>query len=140
MATVEWNDSLSVGDPAMDLHHRHLIGMLGRLHGALDADDAKATVCSVLMDLLAYVDFHFSEEETRMEAAGFPGKDEHLVSHRRLTAQVISLKGAYDSSPDRVQAVELHRFLSDWLINHIQNEDMAYKPWLQKMNLASLSS
>lgn len=137
MPPIQWTESLSVGDPAMDLHHRHLIQMLSRLNEAVET---ASVVGSILADLMAYVDFHFSEEESRLAAAGFPKLEAHRQFHHRLTEAVIAMQRAYTSNPDRIQAAELYEFLSRWLIVHIQSEDMAYRPWLQKLNSATMGA
>lgn len=130
MSVIEWNESLSVGDLSMDLHHRHLIGMLQRLHRSIHAPDGTEAVGGVLADLVAYADFHFEEEEARMRAVAYPDLETHRLTHQRLAAQVIEMKRNYDANPHSILAEELFQFLSDWLIHHIQDEDMRYRPWM----------
>ncbi len=137
MPVIEWTDALSVGNPAMDTHHRHLIGLLDRLYGVVHEAHAETTVGSVLVALVDYVGFHFSEEEKLMEAAGYPDFEAHREGHRQLTETVLTMKDEYDFEANFIMAAELFEFLSDWLLHHIREQDMTYRPWLQRSNSAT---
>lgn len=132
MAVIEWDDSLSVGEPTLDGHHRHLVGLLNRLHGAIHDADASVLVGQVLEDLIAYVGYHFAEEERLMAEAGCPDLAVHQAHHRQLTENVLEMKADYDANPRVVLAAELFEFLSEWLIHHIRVEDMAYRPFIAR--------
>ncbi len=132
MALIEWTETLGVGNEVLDAHHRHLIELLNRLHGVIHAADASITVGQVLDDLVAYVGYHFTEEERMMEASGFPDLTAHQFSHAQLTKAVGEMICDYDGNPHFVMAAELFEFLSEWLLRHIRVEDMAYKPWLSR--------
>jgi hemerythrin len=111
--------------------------LLERLHGVIHDAHAETTVGSVLIALVDYVGFHFSEEERLMEAAEYPGLEAHRVGHRQLTETVLSMKDEYDFEAGFIMAAELFEFLSDWLLHHIREQDMAYRPWLQRSNSAT---
>lgn len=131
MAVVEWTESLSVGQPVLDNHHRHLIALINRLHDVIRDANAVSAVGDVLGELIAYVGYHFAEEEGMMAAAGYPDLAAHRQSHAYLTGAVQEMKAEYDANPRLILAAELFEFLSEWLLRHIRVEDMAFRPWVK---------
>ena len=127
MPIVEWTEELSVGVPALDRDHRHLIELLNQLHDVIRRNDASEVVGAVLVELAHYTAHHFAAEEELMARAGFPGLDAHRRTHAMLRQRVHDYEMEYRDSPRNVIAAELFDFLCDWLIHHIKTEDMEYR-------------
>jgi hemerythrin len=126
---LAWTESLSVGNPTLDDHHRHLFTLLDRVAGVGAGPDLGA-VRAVFDDLADYIGYHFSEEEAMMAEAGFPFLELHRHSHKTIALRVADM--AASLAPDNVERVagELYAFLTGWLVHHIEIEDFEYRPFL----------
>ncbi len=131
MAFFEWDDSLSVGVPLVDADHQVLISLINQLHDTLEDPEAAATVGSVLSALEDYTGYHFTREERAMEAVDYPTLPEHHERHEKLKQQVAEIRARYARDPAAVDGQEVLDFLKDWLKNHILQEDMAYRPYME---------
>lgn len=126
---MAWTESLSVGNPTLDDHHRHLFDLLARVAG-IGASPGLEAVRAVFDDLADYIGYHFAEEEAMMAEAGFPFLELHTHSHRTIALRVADMSSSL--APGNVERVarELHDFLAGWLVHHIEIEDFEYRPFL----------
>lgn len=120
--TVKWQDEYSVGVDEIDEQHQKLFAIYNELSSSADGEGQKEAVSRCLEDLGGYLDYHFKSEEK------FLGRDPELVaSHRSLhygfVKRVLSMTGNL-TDPEAV-TFDLLFFLSNWLVNHILNEDRA---------------
>ena len=133
-AFIEWTETLSVGDSAIDQQHKHLIHIINQLHEAMRNQTARTHLGELLDQLIdqliAYTHVHFSYEEGRLQTCGYP----HLTAHQRLDAELLSqvhdLQNKF-SQGKRTINMELMGFLKTWLTQHIQSEDKRYSPYLR---------
>lgn len=128
---LAWTESLSVGVPKLDEHHRHLFTLLARIaamveEGGLSYDALQ----SVFTELNSYIAYHFAEEEAMMERAGFPFLELHRHSHQTIAMRVADMSAALIADEMESSARDLHGFLTGWLIHHIEIEDFEYRPFL----------
>ena len=128
-AFIEWTEALSVGDAAIDQQHQRLIQIINNLHEAMRTQTTRTQLGELLDQLIAYTHEHFSYEEGRLQACGYP----HLVAHQRLhgdlLGQVSELKTKFNRGK-RTMNMELMSFLKTWLTDHIQKTDKRYTPYL----------
>jgi hemerythrin len=104
---ITWSDYLSVKVPA------------GRGRDAVE---------TFLPELVGYIKEHFANEEALMQKHSYPGYLDHKVKHTALTNQV--LEYANRLKEEKTTAVELIKFLKNWLTAHIKNIDKKYGPYL----------
>jgi hemerythrin-like metal-binding protein len=129
MALMTWNNSFSVGVRKIDSQHTVLVDILNDLHTAMMNGQAQSLTGPLLHKLADYAHTHFADEEAMMEAARYPGLDDHKIKHRELVKQVEDYILRYNKG-DITLNLKLLDFLSDWFANHIQKEDMAYSACL----------
>lgn len=120
----EWNETLSVGIPAMDEDHRHLLGLLRQAREAAEAYTDSATLQRLLDELMDCTQHHFRREEAIMQACGYPGTTNHCQVHELLIRQIEKMRKELHRGTLTERALLL--FLSDWWINHIQGMDRFY--------------
>ena len=115
-----WDDKYSVGNPEIDKEHMEMFN-LGNQHPEISNEN---DIKPVIMRLYKYVRIHFTHEEEMMKAIGFPLLEEHADLHGDLISQLNKIS----SQPvDTDEAVwNFKKFIYDWLINHIMNEDNKY--------------
>lgn len=124
MAYFQWSDSLSVGNVFIDNDHKHLIGLINKLHDAMAARNGTAVVDKILFDLLVYTKGHFKREEDEMRRIQYPGYEAHVREHRQLIEQVNWLQDMKEKDSTTV-CIQVADFLQDWLRKHILGSDMA---------------
>jgi len=128
MERIVWKEQYSVGVPELDEQHKGLIALINRL---TEEDRSVAMVVHVVDALDQYVTEHFRAEEALMRAHRYQDLEHHIDEHRAFEEWLHAVQQAYryggsaDLFADTVDA-----FLRHWLINHILESDMAYKPVL----------
>ncbi|MFO1127919.1 MAG: bacteriohemerythrin [Rhodospirillales bacterium] len=133
MMPFRWRDNLSLGVPAVDKDHRHLMALLNRLHYSMLGGDDRTAIGGVLDELVDYTRTHFRREEMLMRRSGYPDYAAHCRLHEVLTAQVASQQSRFHCDPQAFDVGRFYRFLGDWLTMHILGEDMKLKPWIEKL-------
>lgn len=126
---IEWTPALSTGVALLDEQHKEIYQWLAELKSAADDERTLFGVYS-LTRLKHYTRAHFAAEEALMKASGYPGLAEHSAEHAKFCARLneLQLKSiGQDISRDTVE------FLTDWLTRHITRTDMAYVPYLKKL-------
>lgn len=81
MTFYSWSADLSVGNAAIDEDHRELIGLINRLHAAMERGRGGLIMNEVLAELIDYVDAHFKREEDYMHKLLYVGFTEHKKEH-----------------------------------------------------------
>lgn len=137
MEMFVWKDEFSVGDATIDRQHQHLIALMNELYHLLclpDADRAPGMVDHLFGGLAEYIYTHFAYEEQRMVDARFP--PDRLAAHREEHNKIVRRIREFhiESNEGNHEALkELLPYLyGDWLIVHICEDDMEYKPYLAK--------
>ena len=130
MTFAVWSSKLEVGVPEIDQQHKELFNMLNRLHTAVNSGDGAKAVGVTLERLSEYVEIHFRDEESLMEAKGYPDRVLHQEEHRKLAEQVLVMMDRYASGQFPITN-ELLRFLRRWLYVHIAHSDMLYSRFLR---------
>lgn len=126
MQPFEWSENLSVGDPAMDAQHRQLIGLLNEFARFANPGVAFDTI----MRMFNYAAVHFQEEEELLSRAGYPELAQQKREHQLFLAKTTEFSAQSLSDPDLY--VKLATYLSAWLLHHIMEEDMKYKPFVRR--------
>lgn len=139
MTETLWNDAWSVGDPILDGQHRQLIGTMNHLAGLLAAGTPSfPEATQVFARLAVYVLDHFTYEEQRMAASGYPAAElaHHKAIHAELTQQVRGFQQRV-AAGDSSALAELLPFLrGTWLLEHISETDRQYQPYLDARKTA----
>lgn len=129
---LAWSRDLSVGNAVIDSEHRDLLRMIDEVERAIRVRDGAALLRA--FDLLEdAVGVHFSDEEKIAQAIGFDftqNKLEHEYVQkelRHMKGELVAKEGLWSESA----AAHYSYFLSEWMIQHILQEDMLMKPVLQ---------
>lgn len=126
----QWNESFSVGVPAMDNQHKRLVEMVNRIYEAMRNAKGDQVVRQILQELANYTLTHFAAEETLMRKVGFPPLAAHIEKHKTLVDKAVGMMNDLNSGK-MIATVSLAAFLKDWLVQHIQNEDRQYGLYIQ---------
>ena len=126
-----WNDAYSVGVLALDDQHKKLVGMINRL-----ADCNAARNCGssgafheVLSRMFDYSQVHFKAEEDYLQRIGYPQLADQKIEHAAFVGKMAGFSMAASEGVQDETAV--HRYLKDWLLSHILESDMQYRPFVE---------
>ena len=128
---LSWSNKLSVGNAIIDSEHRNLIAMVNAIEAAFKTLDRPALL-QELEQFEYWLCTHFENEERIAAAIGFDfarNKLEHrnlLKEFHRMKDELNAMHGTW---PDEV-AQQHYQYLSDWIANHVIEEDMLMKPML----------
>lgn len=140
MTLARWSDSLALGVDVIDADHRRLFDAINRLHFLDNAEEDVSTLANALGDVLDYTRCHFQREEMLMRLAGYPGYAAHCALHRKATEQAAQWEARCLADPTSARVRIFAEALSDWLLAHVQKEDMKLKPYVQRLQEVQSSS
>lgn len=123
METIAWDESLSIGVPAIDEQHERIIGLLALLVEAAGGNAGHEAMIAAVDSLVEYGARHFSAEEKLIAASGYPEEAAHKRLHQEYTRKVYYLKvGCVEGG---CSMAEVTQFLRNWWLTHIKGADMA---------------
>ncbi len=135
MALFEWTDDFITGIEMIDKDHQLLVSLINQLHAAIEADQDRDIIASVLTVLTEYTCTHFAREEKLLEKSDYPDLAEHREKHRNLSSQAIEIYRRYSENEASDISTETLVFLKEWLTKHILGSDMAYRPYVKDLFL-----
>jgi len=131
MEPVTWSEKFSVGVRELDQQHQQLIKMLNRLISTQGTAGVHSeTIAGICMEMKRYAQTHFKTEERLMEAYGFPGLEDQKSEHRAFQKKNAEFSADAELGTDQVSRALL-KYLADWLVHHILENDMAYRPFFK---------
>lgn len=121
---LQWTQNLSVGVQEIDSQHQELFRRVNRLLDAMRAGKGKDEISPLLEFLEDYVVTHFRAEEALMEKHGYHKRAAHKVYHSGFVRDFGNIKAKIEAGGvTAVATIELQRWISEWLVNHISKVD-----------------
>lgn len=130
MKFKEWSQEFEIGIGAIDQDHQTLFNTIRQLGEHIKEARREGRVKATIHALQLYVDEHFEREERFMIRAGYPDYVAHRKEHNSFRDAIASLKDFHEKSPSEIDAQKIVSFLEDWLLHHILQIDVQYKPYL----------
>ena len=91
MASMTWNDQLSVNISQVDSQHMKLVELLNNFHDAMKQGKGKEAMGKTFSKLLNYTAYHFGTEESFFKKYAYPAFASHKKEHEALTKQATDL-------------------------------------------------
>ncbi|MGB8600590.1 MAG: bacteriohemerythrin [Rhizomicrobium sp.] len=132
MPFLNWSDQYSVGIALFDAEHQRLVTMANELYDAVLSGTADETLRPIYLGLVAYCYRHFAHEEEFFAVAGYPFSEEHKASHAELRNEVDHFRDHLADTPKNLLAIEMAKFIKQWVTNHIMVHDRKYGAFLQE--------
>ncbi len=123
LQAVEFSDALKTGIGKIDNQHESLVEMINILVEAKEDATPPETISFVLAEMAKYVYLHFRDEEIFMLENSFAGLPVHRLIHESFEEKVLELQKQYDEGQTDLLE-DLLDYLTNWLIHHIQGDDM----------------
>lgn len=119
-----WEDNLTTGDRELDSQHRYLFEICNDLATAIEKERGRKIIGMVLEVLVFYANSHFKKEEACMERHRCIVAARNQKAHAVFIEQLKSFRAEHRTTDDpEAFAVKIHRFLTDWIVQHIMNVD-----------------
>lgn len=134
MPLLTWNHACAVNVRSMDDQHAILMDTINELRLALVHGGGREQVSEHLDRLIEFTRMHFWSEEKLMELAAFPALAEHRVQHHRILAELLYAAQCVQRGTELQTSAMLGK-LRDGYIEHIENLDMEYEPWLNARSI-----
>ena len=130
MNHVAWDETMSVGVALLDDEHRRLLDLFNGLLESGITPANRDELSSLLSSLRDYVAVHFAREEALMERRGYPELEGHIAAHRYFADEVDKLQHDFAGDNTTMLRMDLILLLKDWFVEHIQETDALYKPYV----------
>lgn len=123
---LKWTEKYSVGHELIDLQHKMLFNIVNKLSEAIINGSGVEIIGEVLDDMSIYALLHFRTEEDLLEKGNYDDLVDHQAIHNSFKREIMTQTKSYINSPNEETAIEIHKFLMNWLTNHIMSEDILY--------------
>lgn len=129
MTVIKWRESYNTGVEQFDKEHHKIVELIDVMFTAIRDNSGKEVTEKACQEVVSYTGYHFENEEKAMQVVNCPGLKEHIDEHNRLKAEALQFQAKINADfPEGT--TEFYRFLRDWLIEHIQECDKKYGPYL----------
>ncbi len=108
--------------------------MINELHRAMKMKMGAKQSGKILVRLADYTVYHFKHEEDFFDKHLYPERVDHKEIHGMLVDKVVGFKTEFEEGRAAL-SMDLMRFLTDWLREHIMKTDRAYAPFFIKKGI-----
>jgi len=130
---IEFTDELKTGVEVFDEHHRRLVELINQVYELLREGKKEEAMRVFTEELIAYTEYHLTEEEKFMQEIGYPEYEQHKKVHDIFRKEILRLKPAVESGD--VEAFKQQLALAwGWLFNHIAKTDKKYGEYYKKLS------
>ncbi|MDT8448023.1 MAG: bacteriohemerythrin [bacterium] len=131
-----WKPDWNTGFESIDHQHHKLLQAINAMNRTFDPEADRALVDKLFDALQAYARVHFKHEEVLMLQAGYDKLAEQQAEHQEFINQVVELCAASQDPLDFHEVMSrTQAYLLDWLVSHILEMDMLYRPAFKKAGI-----
>jgi hemerythrin len=122
-----WSEGFSVGNEFLDLQHRELFNLAGRLEELLSEGEPSShrdALTLVMQKLTQHTHDHFADEEKVLARFKYPLINEHIKEHRGFAKQVQLANEKVQT--EATTPAEIGQLLVAWINHHVMGSDQDY--------------
>jgi hemerythrin-like metal-binding protein len=123
---LQWEDRYEVGIAAIDGQHREMLDLANRLLAGLHAGANHDDLVEMLRELVRATEHNVATEERLMQEHGL-APAHHAGEHARLLEAI----RRFDLRLDEGGLAAAARFLHEWLLDHIDEDDRPFAEQLR---------
>lgn len=131
---IEWSDKYSVNVSIIDKEHKDFIGIVNKVTVAKQHNYSQKEVEDLLGVLVKFAKEHFETEETYMSTFQYPDYLLHYNEHLNFSLHMIIYKNQVINGEYKILD-ELHKYLQEWVVYHMQITDKKYTKCFNKNGL-----
>lgn len=123
---LKWTEKYSVNNEIIDLQHKMLFTIINDLNMQIIKGDGLEFIDETLEKMSVYATMHFRTEEDLLNKSNYIDYQVHKGYHDNFKKEI--LKATKQVIDDRKMdtVIKIHRFLFNWISNHILVEDVKY--------------
>ncbi|NOX14869.1 MAG: hemerythrin family protein [Epsilonproteobacteria bacterium] len=122
---ILWDDRYKLNIDAIDIQHKQLFVLVGKLYALDDIKNTKNEFKTILNEFNKYIKNHFDDEEKYMLSIKYPELEWHKQLHQDLINKLT--KTVKSSSKLSILKIKMRIIAKRILIEHIVNEDIKIK-------------
>lgn len=136
---IEWNEGLNLGIKTIDDDHKKILHIIGKLSEAINNNENQHVIETIFQELLTCTKEHFKREETYLQDCKCTKLEDHKQKHRAFYDKLSKLKLKVISSKDYITSQEITIYLTEWLLNHVIEEDIPTISLLKKCGITEMN-
>ncbi|WP_415397562.1 bacteriohemerythrin [Sulfurimonas sp. CS5] len=136
---IEWNEGLNLGIKTIDDDHKKILHVIGKLSEAINNNENQHVIETIFQELLMCTKEHFKREETYLQDCKCTKLEDHKEKHRAFYNKLSKLKLKAISSKDYITSQEITIYLTEWLLNHVIEEDIPTIALLKKCGMTEIN-
>ncbi len=121
---AEWRTEYASNNHLIDEQHQSLFSLINALNSAMLEGQGKLLLEKTIESLKEYTNVHFETEEDYMLLHHYPNYEAHKSKHEELKTKVLQFQEDLKENSPKL-TITLSHFLTNWLIQHIQQEDLS---------------
>lgn len=125
---------MHTGVVAVDEQHIKIAEYVNRLDDVMFRKCDRKTIQKAIDEIVAYMIYHFSYEESIQEKANYPFLKAHKRVHEFFARRLSDYQERFKAGED--VADELYIITTDWLIKHVEYDDMDFIASVKGINIA----
>ena len=122
---IEFDNTLLTHVDEMDEQHRRLIDLLNDVYKLLKEGKREEAVKFFADQVVAYTEYHLSEEEKFMQEIDYPELEQHKKLHEIFRREIYNLAPLVEKGDPQAFKQALS-YAWGWLYNHIAKTDKKY--------------
>ena len=130
-----WSDKYCIGVDEVDAQHEELFNKANSFIYAVKHNHGNSEIGNMLKILINYTNVHFESEEELMGKIQYPKLPDHHKLHKDLVNDIVNILKKIKNG-ERYNAIELIRFLEDWLSHHILQDDMKIGKYIKSSGIS----
>ena len=131
---ITWNEFYELGIDIVDVQHEKLVNIINNLYDAFMQGKAQDIINETLKEMEEYAHYHFETEEDIINKYDYPDLEQHILLHSDFFEKTNTYKEDFLQGKEDVH-YKLLDYLKDWLLNHIQGEDVKYAEYFKSKNI-----
>lgn len=113
---------MRLGVPGVDDDHCKLFTIISNLNEKVSKATLTVEETSTLFEqLIAYATEHFEHENNMFKVLNYEFAEDHIKHHQELLDALVKMK-----QDTTISMSNILRFLTDWMNNHILNDDLKF--------------
>ncbi|MBL8336657.1 MAG: hemerythrin domain-containing protein [Rhodoferax sp.] len=125
--TLQWDDSLLLGEPQMDRVHQEFVELVARMERAGDDE-----LAPLLEEFATHTRAHFEMENQWMTETAFPPRECHIDEHAAVMKSVDEVRVLLAQGNTAI-CRGLIQELVRWFPSHAHHLDSALAHWVSKL-------
>ena len=122
MEKIERENDYSINVAVIDEEHKQFISIINKAITAIERDNDGEKISEALNAMTLYAVSHFKNEEEYMITFDYPEFILHKKEHREFLIKTVDFCKSVTNGNRNISS-SLHKYLKNWLEEHIQETD-----------------